>query len=46
MEKPPEANETVRLNDVVYSSRLGGHRYEGRDIHAPHLLHKTAVTRE
>ena len=24
MEKPPEANELVRLNDVVYSSRLGG----------------------
>jgi len=24
MEKPPEGNETVRLNDVVYSSRLGG----------------------
>ncbi len=24
MEKPPEANESVRLNDVVYASRLGG----------------------
>ena len=23
LEKLPEANETVRLNDVVYSSRLG-----------------------
>lgn len=24
METPPAANETIRLNDVVYSSRLGG----------------------
>ncbi len=24
MEKPLEANETVRLNEIVYSSRLGG----------------------
>ncbi len=24
MEKPPEASKSVRLNDVVYSSRLGG----------------------
>jgi transposase InsO family protein len=24
MKKPPVVNETVRLNDVVYSSRLGG----------------------
>lgn len=24
METPPEGNETVRLHDVVYSSRLGG----------------------
>ena len=24
MERPPEANENVRLNNVVYSSRLGG----------------------
>jgi len=24
METPPTANETVRLNDIVYSSRLGG----------------------
>lgn len=24
IEKPPEAIETIRLNDVVYSSRLGG----------------------
>jgi len=24
METPPASNETVRLNDVVYSSRLGG----------------------
>jgi transposase InsO family protein len=24
MEKPPEGNETVRLKDIVYSSRLGG----------------------
>ncbi len=24
IETPPAANETVRLNDVVYSARLGG----------------------
>ena len=24
MEKPLEANETVRLNEIVYFSRLGG----------------------
>lgn len=24
LEKPPEATETIRLNDVVWSSRLGG----------------------
>ena len=32
MEKPQEANETVRLNDVVYSLRLGGQlkHYERR----------------
>jgi putative transposase len=24
MEKPPNGNATVRLNDVFYSSRLGG----------------------
>jgi putative transposase len=24
LEMPPETNETVRLSDIVYSSRLGG----------------------
>ena len=24
METPPASNETVRLNDIIYSSRLGG----------------------
>lgn len=34
MEQPPEGNETVRLNDIIDSSRLGGplKHYERRAV--------------
>ncbi len=32
METPPQANETVWLKDVIYSSRLGGRRERTRNL--------------